>query len=66
MWNNDMEWEIEVSDEFADWYQGLSDDEIESVTCSVDLLGSVGPLLGRPHVDTIKGSRIPNLKKIGA
>ena len=59
-----MPWEIEVSDEFTRWYQSLSEQEIESVNFSVDLLEQAGPLLGRPHVDTLKGSRIPNLKEL--
>jgi len=57
-------WEIETSDEFIAWYRGLNDDEAESVNFSVDLLERTGPMLGRPHVDTIKGSRIPNLKEL--
>jgi hypothetical protein len=57
-------WSIEVSDEFTGWYVELSDDEVESVNFSVDLLEQSGPTLGRPHVDTLKGSRIPNLKEL--
>jgi hypothetical protein len=60
----DTHWEIETSDEFIEWYRGLNDDEIESVNFSVDLLEQAGPLLGRPHVDTLKGSAIPNLKEL--
>jgi hypothetical protein len=56
--------EIETSDEFIAWYRGLDEDEIESVNFSVDLLEQTGPVLGRPHVDTLKGSRIPNLKEL--
>ena len=59
-----MAWGIEVSDEFTAWYQELSGDEIESVNFSVDLLEQSGPVLGRPHVDTLKGSRIANLKEL--
>jgi hypothetical protein len=51
-----MSWEIEASDEFGIWYRGLDEDEIESVNFSVDLLGQTGPILGRPHVDTLNGS----------
>ena len=61
-----MAWEIEGSDEFSRWYQELSEDEIESVNFSVDLLELSGPMLGRPHVDTLKGSRIANLKELRA
>jgi hypothetical protein len=57
-------WEIAVSDEFAAWYWALDEDQIESVNFSVDLLERAGPLLGRPHVDSIKGSRIANLKEL--
>lgn len=59
-----MAWKIEVSDEFTRWYRALSEDEIESVNFSVDLLEQSGPMLGRPHVDTLKGSRIANLKEL--
>lgn len=57
-------WEIEVSDEFVAWYRALDEDELESVNFSVDLLERAGPQLGRPHVDSIKGSRIANLKEL--
>jgi hypothetical protein len=57
-------WEIETSDEFNLWYRELAEDEAESVNASVDLLEQVGPALGRPHVDTLKGTRFPNLKEL--
>ncbi len=59
-----MAWEIETSDEFIAWYDGLNEDELESVNFSVDLLEQGGPMLGRPYVDTLKDSRIPNLKEL--
>jgi hypothetical protein len=59
-----MGWEIEASDEFHQWYQGLDEDEVESVNFSVDLLEEAGPILGRPHVDTLRHSNIPNLKEL--
>lgn len=58
------DWEIEASDEFVAWYESLNDDEAESVGFSVDLLERAGPSLGRPHVDTVKGSKIQNLKEL--
>ena len=57
-------WEIETSDEFLSWYLDLTENEMESVNFSVDLLEQAGPVLGRPHVDTLKGSKIPNLKEL--
>ena len=57
-------WEIETSDEFRDWYRALTYNEVQSVNFSVELLEAVGPALSRPHVDTLKGSRIANLKEL--
>jgi hypothetical protein len=62
--NARIRWEIEASDEFVVWYRHLDEDEVSSVNFSVDLLERSGPLLGRPHVDTLKGARIPNLKEL--
>lgn len=59
-----MGWAVEVSDEFAEWYRTLADDEHESVNFSVDLLEALGPSLGRPHVDTVRDSRHSNMKEL--
>jgi hypothetical protein len=59
-------WEVEVTDEFVDWWQGLSDDQQESVTDRVDLLAERGPDLGRPVVDRIEASRHQNMKELRA
>ncbi len=57
-------WEIEASDEFLSWYLVLTDDETLSVNRSVEMLEQAGPALGRPHAETLKGSKIPNLKEL--
>jgi hypothetical protein len=59
-----MAWDVEVSDDFRSWYERLTEDEQESVGASVDLLEQAGPMLGRPHVDTLKGSRHANMKEL--
>ncbi len=59
-----MPWEVEVSDEFKDWYDALREDEWESVNGAVDILAAYGPDLGRPYVDSIRGSRFPNMKEL--
>lgn len=59
-----MPWDVEVSDEFLGWFDGLTEDEQFSITRSVDLLEQAGPMLGRPHVDTLKGARYPNMKEL--
>lgn len=59
-----MSWEIEASDEFIAWYDALTEDEMDRVAFSVEMLERRGPDLGRPQVDTLKGSKIPNLKEL--
>lgn len=59
-----MTWEVEVSDEFRDWYEALDAEEQDSVTYSVDLLHFSGPDLGRPYVDSVQGSRHSNMKEL--
>lgn len=59
-------WEVEVTDEFVEWWQNLSADQQESVTDRVDLLADRGPDLGRPVVDRIQTSRHHNMKELRA
>jgi len=59
-----MAWEVEFTDEFGDWWNGLALGEQESVRVKVELLAELGPALTRPHADTIHGSRIANLREL--
>lgn len=59
-----MLWDVEFTDDFGAWFRGLDHHERVSVTAAVDLLEERGPMLGRPHVDTLKGSRYPNMKEL--
>jgi len=59
-----MAWEIEVSDEFKDWYNSLDEPEWESVNSAVGKLERYGPELGRPYADTLYSSKFPNLKEL--
>lgn len=45
------EWEVEFTDEFGAWWEGLSEAEQVDVRAEVNLLRRFGPTLGRPHVD---------------
>ena len=59
-------WEIGWTDEFGRW---ITSDEIdesgrEDVRAALIVLREIGPKLGRPLVDTIKGSRHPNMKEL--
>jgi hypothetical protein len=59
-------WEVEVTDEFVEWWNGLTGDQQESLTDRVDLLAERGPDLGRPVVDRIHASRHHNMKELRA
>lgn len=57
-------WEVEYTDEFGQWWEGLGEDEQDAIARSVELLRQLGPSLGRPHADSVKGSRHSNMKEL--
>ena len=59
-----MEWTIRFDEEFAAWLNGQDEATRRALIGHVILLRQHGPNLGRPHVDTIKGSRLSNLKEL--
>jgi hypothetical protein len=59
-----MAWDVEYTNEFGDWFGELDDEVREDVIAAVEMLEADGPVLGRPFVDTLQGSRIANLKEL--
>lgn len=59
-----MAWEINGTDEFADWFAELPEIQQNHVIAAVDLLAEHGPELDRPFADLIKGSKYHNMKEI--
>jgi hypothetical protein len=59
-----VEWLVEFTDEFGLWWDSLTVEEQEDVRSSVKVLQQRGPSLGRPHVDSVVGSRYPNMKEL--
>lgn len=59
-----MLWEVEYTDEFGAWWDSLGEDAQESIAHDVEILAHIGPGLGRPKVDTLKGSRHGNMKEL--
>ena len=57
-------WQVEYTDEFAGWWEALSLPERSSIEASVRLLEQWGPVLGRPHANSVHGSRHPNMKEL--
>lgn len=59
-----MEWEVEYTDEFRQWWNGLDEDEQEDVNAKVILLQQFGPALRRPHTGPIVSSKHANMKEL--
>jgi hypothetical protein len=57
-------WEVIRTEEFILWVSSLDDDAKEAIFKHVTILKRLGPSLGRPYVDTIKGSKFTNLKEL--
>lgn len=56
-----MAWEVEFTEEFGGWWDGLTVEEQNSIADGVYVLEEFGPALTRPHADTVRGSRYPNM-----
>jgi hypothetical protein len=61
---NGAMWTVLFEPEFSKWFDELSDDEQDSITAALIVLEQYGHALGRPYVDTIKGSSVSNLKEL--
>lgn len=62
-----MAWELYLTDEVDAWLTALATSDRESyalVVAGIEVLAEVGPNLGRPLVDRIKGSTLHNLKEL--
>ncbi len=59
-----MAWTIEFHDVFAEEFRNWRQDIQKAAATSIATLQLVGPMLGRPHADTLKGSRHRNMKEL--
>ena len=59
-----MDWTVLFDEDFAAWVDGLDVEVRRALLAHVVLLREHGPNLGRPHVDTLKGSKVANLKEL--
>jgi hypothetical protein len=57
-------WQVEFHPEMAAEFDGLSEAVQDVLLAQAKLLATIGPTLGRPAVDTLKGSKIANLKEL--
>lgn len=59
-----MPWDVELASEFLAEFDGFADAvQVEVLALSL-LLQQFGPTLGRPRVDTLKGSRHTKMKEL--
>ncbi len=59
-----VRWVVEIGDEFDSEFNGLHEDVRVEILALARLLQQFGPQLGRPRVDTLKGSRHANMKEL--
>ena len=59
-------WPVDATEEYLQWFAAEPAEVQEAILAKVLLLQEFGPQLGRPHADTLKGSRIKNLKELRA
>jgi hypothetical protein len=59
-----MVWHVELHDDFALEFGDLSPETQDRMLVSAKFLAEIGPRLGRPWVDTLKGSRFSNMKEL--
>jgi hypothetical protein len=52
-----MAWEVEYTDEFGTWWNGLTEAEHISIAAIVELLEEHGPRLRHPYSSNINGSQ---------
>lgn len=59
-----MEWEVEYTDEFEEWWDGLNEAEQEDVAAYVTLLEKKGPTLPYPYSSDIRGARHTHMREL--
>ena len=60
-------WQILQTDQFKEWFKkddNVDEDARVSIYAVMEVLKQLGPNLGRPYVDSVKGSRHENMKEL--
>lgn len=57
-------WDVEYTDEFGEWWVGLTADEQDDVAVAVGLLESQGPHLRYPHSSGVQESRHGRMREL--
>jgi len=59
-----MEWTVRLHDDFEPEFAALTVEVQNELLAHAKVLAQIGPTLGRPHVDTLAGSKHPNMKEM--
>lgn len=59
-----MEWTVLLDPDFETWLLEQTSGVRVAILAHAAVLRQFGPALGRPRVDTVKGSRVANLKEL--
>jgi hypothetical protein len=59
-------WQVATTDDFDGWFAALGREAQVEIIAKVELLKLLGPKLGRPHADTLNGSKHANMKELRA
>lgn len=57
-------WEVKGTDLFDAWFEEQTEALQDEVLAALAILSEFGPNLGRPYVDTLNGSKHPNMKEL--
>jgi len=57
-------WDVEVTDEFENWWGELDEEEQESVSVVVELLIKEGPMLPFPYSSDVKGAKKHDIREL--
>jgi hypothetical protein len=59
-----MKWTVEFHPEFEPEFDALPEEVQDEFYAEASFLELMGPATGRPHVDTLNGSRFANMKEL--
>lgn len=59
-----MVWTLVYSEEFEEWLADQVEELQDEALANLDILAEIGPTLSRPKSDTLKNSKLPNLKEL--
>lgn len=60
----EQRWNVVITQEVSEWLTSLPDEAYERVIAALVVLKREGPALGRPLVDSLKGSSLANMKEL--